>query len=68
MVLSMCYFTYEARVRLRRPSQDNHNDVLVSRSHRANDVTGITHERRRECLYNNRTAMFVSHLAHTRNT
>ena len=28
--------------------QHNHNDVLVSRSRRADDVPGITRERRRE--------------------
>ena len=39
----------------------NDNDVLVSSSHRADDITGITRERRCECLY----VMFVSHLLHT---
>ena len=36
---------------LAKPSQHNHNDVLVSSSRRADDVPGITRERRRECLY-----------------
>ena len=38
---------YESRARWRRPRQDNHNDVLVSRSRRAYDVT---RERRCEDL------------------
>ena len=39
------------RVRWRRPRQHNHNQVLVSRSRRADDVPVITRERRCECLY-----------------
>ena len=47
----MYQFTFESRVRWRRPHQHNHNDVLVSRSRSADDVPGITRERRREYLY-----------------
>ena len=39
---------YESRARWRSPSQHNHNDVLVPRSRRADDVPGITRERCRE--------------------
>ena len=42
---------YESRVCWRSSRQHNQNEVLVSSSRRADDVPGITRERRRECLY-----------------
>ena len=58
---------YESRARWRSPRQHNHNDVLVSNSRRADDVT---RERRREglgptSLRHNRTSCFYDCELHT---
>ena len=48
VLVELCVIVY---VRVASPCQHNHNDVLVSKSHRADVVPGTTCKRRRECLY-----------------
>ena len=56
---------------LAQARQHNHNDMLVSRSRRADDVPGTWDNARtapRMSVRHNRTSVFVSHLVHTRLT